>query len=144
MSVVGETLRSAVEQRAKFRCEYCHLPVRGQVATFPIDHVIPRTAGGLTVLENLALACPHCNGRKWAHTLAVDVQTGVSVPLLNPRSKLWADHFEWSEADPVVLVGKTACGRATIEFLEMNHPILLDIRRLLVELGLFPEAQVSK
>ena len=38
MSVVDATTRAAIEERAGFRCEYCRLPVRGQIATFPIDH----------------------------------------------------------------------------------------------------------
>ena len=60
MSVVSESVRAAVERRAGFRCEYCHLPTRGQVATFPIDHIIPRIARGATGLSNLALGCPQC------------------------------------------------------------------------------------
>jgi hypothetical protein len=42
MSVVDDTTRTAILERAGFRCEYCRLPIRGQIATFPIDH--PRRA----------------------------------------------------------------------------------------------------
>jgi HNH endonuclease len=56
VSVADAATRAAVEQRAEFRCEYCRLPVRGQIATFPIDHPMPRSSGGPTVLANLALA----------------------------------------------------------------------------------------
>ena len=138
MSVVGSAVRAAIERRADFRCEYCHLPTRGQVGTFPIDHVLPRSAGGVTSDDNLALACPHCNARKWAHTSAVDPATGEVVPLFNPRTNVWADHFQWSAADPALLDAKTATGRATVALLELNQPNLVDIRRLLMELGLFP------
>jgi HNH endonuclease len=54
----SEATRAAVVARAGHRCEYCHLPTRGQVGTFPIDHVTPRSLAGATVLDNLALACP--------------------------------------------------------------------------------------
>jgi 5-methylcytosine-specific restriction endonuclease McrA len=64
MSAISETMRATVVARAMDRCEYCHLPTRGQVATFPIDHVTPRSSSGDTILDNLALACPHCNGSK--------------------------------------------------------------------------------
>ncbi len=61
MTVFSDAMRDAVVARAGGCCEYCHLPTRGQVATFPIDHVLPRSSGGETILDNLALACPHCN-----------------------------------------------------------------------------------
>jgi hypothetical protein len=51
-------MRAAVVARAGQRCEYCHLPTRGQVATFPVDHLIARNEGGLTALDNLALEVP--------------------------------------------------------------------------------------
>ena len=41
MSVVDAATRAIIEECASFRCEYCRLPVRGQDATFPIDHPVP-------------------------------------------------------------------------------------------------------
>ncbi len=136
MSVVSDALRAVVEERAGHRCEYCHLPTRGQVATFPVDHAIPQSDGGLTEPDNLVLACPHCNAHKWAHTTGIDPATGKSHPLFNPRKDRWERHFRWSESDPTTLEGKTPRGRGTIERLQMNHTNLLDIRRLLAALGL--------
>lgn len=126
-------------RRASFRCEYCHLPVQGQVAAFPIDHIEPRSRGGQTVLANLALACPHCNAHQWAHTADFDPETGREEPLFNPRTDEWNEHFVWSSEDSCILVGKTPRGRATIARLQMNHANVIAVRRLLVELGLFPE-----
>jgi hypothetical protein len=140
VSVVNDAQRAVIEERAGHRCEYCRLPTRGQVATFPIDHPIPQNSGGPTELANLALACPSCNAHKWAHTDGADPLTGEQVPLFNPRKERWGDHFRWSQADPTVLEGKTPCGRGTINRLQMNHPTLRDIRRLLAALGLFPGA----
>jgi len=138
VSVVDAATRAAIEERAGFRCEYCRLPVRGQIATFPVDHPTPRSSGGLTVLANLALACPHCNGHKWAHTAALDHASGELVPLFNPRMDRWEEHFQWAAADRTILEGRTACGRATVELLQMNHLNMVDIRRLLLALDLFP------
>ncbi len=125
-------------ERAGHACEYCRLPTRGQVARFPPDHIIPRILGGATVLENLALACPHCNGHKWMHTTGQDPVSGESVPLFNPRTQVWKEHFAWSSVKRSELVGKTPCGRATIDRLELNHPDLVAIRELLIDLGIFP------
>jgi len=50
-----------VWERAGERCEYCQLPSGFHPAPFQTDHIIARQHGGKTVLENLALACVHCN-----------------------------------------------------------------------------------
>src|SRR5205823_1262876 len=103
MSTVSESLRQQITERAGNCCEYCHLPTTGQVGRFPIDHVMPRSLGGATDLANLALACPHCNAHKWAHATALDAVTNDEVPLFNPRTQLWSDHFQWSGQTQVFL-----------------------------------------
>jgi hypothetical protein len=137
VSVVSEEVRATIVARAGDRCEYCQVPTAGQVARFPIDHVIPRDRGGKTVVENLALACPHCNSRKWAHVDGTDPDTGAVLALFNPRTQVWRDHFRWSEPGPLLLTGTTACGRATVNRLQLNDPNLVTTRRLMAALGLF-------
>ena len=136
MSVVDDAARKLLEERAGHRCEYCRLLTRGQVATFPIDHIIPRTHGGHTEIANLALACPHCNAHKWAHTHGTDPNTGLVVALFHPRQDPWEEHFRWSVADDIVIEGVSARGRATVSRLQMNHPSLIEVRRHLRKLGL--------
>jgi len=131
VSDIPPALRRQVVARAGSRCEYCRLPTVGQAGPFPIDHVDPQSAGGLTVLANLALSCPRCNGHKWAHRDGRDPVTGATVPLFNPRTQRWSEHFRWSEHDPVFIEGVTACGRATVARLQMNAPEVLDARRWL-------------
>jgi hypothetical protein len=109
-----------------------------QVATFPIDHVLPVAQGGQTVLANLALACPRCNAAKWQRMEATDPGSGATIPLFNPRNQVWSNHFRWLEVDTTVLEGLTAIGRATIVAFELNHPRHLEVRRWLIVLGLHP------
>lgn len=85
MSAFSASRRAEVTARAGSRCEYCRLSTHGQVATFPIDHVVPRSAGGTTESDNLALTCPHCNAHKWAAVEEVAPETGGVVPLFHPR-----------------------------------------------------------
>jgi len=138
VSELSEALRTLVFARAAGRCEYCHLPSEGQVGRFPVDHILPRTAGGPTDPANLALACHHCNAHKWSHQIAKDPVTGETVFLYHHRRQFWAEYFTWSSGQPVHLVGRTSVGRATIERLQMNHPDLLIARNLLAALGRFP------
>lgn len=134
-SYIPAPLRSQVIERAGNRCEYCQLHQAGQEATFHIDHVKPVKSGGLTVLENLALACVSCSLHKSAKEFVADMETGELVPIFNPRVQNWRDHFRWSGFR---MVGITATGRATIEALKQNRPIILEIREEEQILGRHP------
>ncbi len=138
MSAFSPVRRAEVTARAGHRCEYCRLPTRGQVATFPIDHILPRQAGGTTALDNLALTCPHCNAHKWTAVDEADPDTGEPVRLFHPRNDTWPDHFEWASGG--LIAGRTPVGRATVTALRLNDPHMIELRRLLAELGIFPEA----
>jgi hypothetical protein len=135
MRKVRGSLRRLVIARAGNRCEYCGLSQLGQSATFHVDHVEPVAAGGLTILENLALACVSCSLRKAARRHAPDPETGEEAPIFNPRQQQWSEHFRW---DDVRVVGLTATGRATVAALEMNRPIILAIRTEEKAFGRFP------
>jgi 5-methylcytosine-specific restriction endonuclease McrA len=93
MTDVSPTLQAEVVLRAGNRCEYCRLSQFGQEATFHVDHVVPRAAGGLTIAENLALARVSCSLRKWAKQTGIDPDSGEEVPLFNPRTQSWDEHF---------------------------------------------------
>ncbi len=69
--------------------------------------------------------------------MARDHASAAIVPLFNPRVDRWEEHYQWSAADPGLLEGPTPCGRATLVLVQMNHPTVLDIRRLLASLRLF-------
>jgi 5-methylcytosine-specific restriction endonuclease McrA len=120
VTLIAANLRDAVVQRAGNRCEYCHLSQESQVATFPVDHLLPISLSGLTTLENLALACPRCNSRKWKLVEAADADTGQVVPLFNPRVQVWLNHFRWFRVDSTMIEPTSAVGRATLFCLDMN------------------------
>jgi hypothetical protein len=137
MANVSKSLRLEVHERARGFCEYCMVAERAQVATFECDHCIPEVRNGPTVLENLAWACPRCNGSKGAETHATDPKTGENTPLFNPRKQSWEDHFGWSE-DALEIISRTATGRATVQRLKMNRPKMIRIRKLMKRLRLHP------
>ena len=80
------------------------MPRSGYLHALQIDHILTRQHGGETNLENLALACVHCNQRKGPNIAGRDPVTGEVVRLFHPRQDLWRDHFEWDGPD---LVGRT-------------------------------------
>lgn len=135
MKSIPAHLRRRVLRRSEERCEYCQLAQAGQEATFHLDHVEPVAAGGQTIASNLALACVSCSLRKGARQTAVDPQTGAEVSLFNPRREVWSEHFQWQG---VRLFGLTATGRATINALALNRPLILAIRAEETALGRQP------
>ena len=128
-------LESHVWERARSRCEYCRLPALYTEAPFQIDHIIAKKHGGETLATNLALSCYSCNSYKGPNIASLDPDSGRLVRLFHPRKDRWNDHFTWNGP---VLLGHTAIARATILVLWMNHPIVVETRRLLIAEGVFP------
>ena len=119
-----------VRRRARGRCEYCHLPEKSHPAPFQIDHVIARQHGGRSLAENLALACIQCNRYKGPNLAGIDPVTGEMVRLFHPRRDKWSAHFVWKG---FVVTGTTPVGRATIDVLNMNNPVTVELRRALAD-----------
>jgi len=125
----------AVQGRAEGRCEYCRMHESLQGARFHLEHVVPRSRGGSNDLQNLAWACPSCNLHKANRIEASDPLTSAIVPLFNPRSHDWSEHFAW---DGFELVGLTPIGRAAVSVLDLNHSRRVLIRQVETAFGLFP------
>jgi len=133
---IPATLIKEVRGRARAACEYCLLPQNSQEATFHIDHIVPRLAGGKTESANLALACVTCSLRKAAKLDAIDPQTHETVGLFHPREQIWSEHIKLT--DEFLFEGLTPTGRASIESLGMNRTAIVSIRKELNFLGRFP------
>lgn len=58
--------RVRIMARDKMRCQYCG--VRGTSFELTLDHIVPRSRGGLSDPENLCTACKPCNQRKGDRT----------------------------------------------------------------------------
>ena len=103
---------------------------------------IPRSQGGATSLDNLALACQGCNNHKYNKTQSDNPVTNQPAELFHPRQQLWQDHFTWDERFELV-IGLTAIGRATVETLQLNRPELLNLRKLLYAAGQHPQPETE-
>ena len=118
-------------------CAYCLTAESLTATTFEFEHIIPRSAGGETTLENLCLSCPSCNRYKTNRQQIVDRVTEQTIPLFHPQLQVWKEHFNWND-DASEIVGITDVGRATIDTLKMNRPQLVRVRKLWVKLGEHP------
>jgi len=111
------------------------MPVAFVRIPFQFDHIISEQHGGLAIFSNLAFSCLPCNKRKGPNIAGRDTKTGQLVPLFHPRRHKWQRHFRWNGA---ILVGRTPIGRATIRALGINLPYYIEVRRTLIEEGVFP------
>lgn len=136
------TLRQAVIERASKRCEYCQTPGDYSPELFEVEHIQPLTTGGVTELSNLALSCPACNRFKSRNQYATDLETGQTVPLFNPRTHNWTEHFNWS-GDFCSIKGLTPIGRVTVTTLRMNRPSVQRFRTALQAIGQHPAQKRS-
>ncbi|NOT57866.1 MAG: HNH endonuclease [Deltaproteobacteria bacterium] len=134
---VPAELRRFVADRANRCCEYCRTQERYSSDPFAIDHINPRSRGGLTTEENLAFCCQGCNQHKSKRSVAPDPITDAPVPLFHPREQHWQVHFSWN-GDFTLMVGLTSVGRATISALHLNRPGLVNLRRALYAIGEHP------
>jgi hypothetical protein len=99
------------------------------------DHLIALKHGGKTTLANLALACFDCNRFKGSDIASIDTVTGELVPLFNPRTQMWSEHFRLKRGEIIPL---SPTGRVTEKLLRLNLPTRLEVRERLVALGLYP------
>jgi hypothetical protein len=95
---------------------------------------VPRQHGGESHRQNLAWACLRCNRYKGPNVGSFDPETGVLVPLFNPRTQNWADHFAREGA---TIQPRTAEGRVTVTILRLNDADRVAERQRLMVTGLY-------
>lgn len=130
----SSAIRKLVASRADFRCEYCRKPEIVANFSFHIEHIISRQHGGTDRLSNLAFACSWCNWKKGPNIATVLFEEGDLLPLFNPRTQNWNDHFFVEEG---VILGRTDIANGTIRLLELNTTELILERKELMEAGYF-------
>ena len=128
-------LAGAVSRRAGGRCEYCHLPDAVCPWPFHTDHIIARQHGGTTVLENLALACLHCNRHKGPNIAGSDPLTGEVIRLFHPKAGSLDRPFRVARSHSH---GKDGHRRVTIRVLLINDPDFVAVREPLMQERAFP------
>ncbi len=131
------SLKLIVRKRAQYCCEYCIAQEKYTQDVFSGDHIVPLAKGGTDDLENIALSCQCCNNLKYTFTHSPDPNTGIIVPLYNPRTDDWNTHFRWNETFTFI-IGISPTGRATVKRLELNREGLVNLRQVFTPLGLHP------
>ena len=130
---MNQFLVQQVWLRAHHRCEYCRIPYPHYRLPFQVDHIIARQHGGAATLDNLVMACFHCNRFKGPNIAGLDPISGELVRLFRPQTDRWTEHFR---CDGPLLVGLTPIGRATIHVLAMNGDDLLLFRTEILHEGI--------
>ena len=132
---VSAALRRRVQERAGGCCEYCLLSEEDAWFSHEPDHILAEKHGGETTYDNLAWACFDCNRYKGSDIASRDLSTGTLVPLFDPRSNFWRDHFDLPDGRIIAL---TAIGRVTERLLKLNLTDRVEIRRMLTQIARYP------
>lgn len=93
---ISSDFRQRVAERAEHCCEYCRSQAKFVVQSFAVEHIVPLSQGGLTMLDNLALACQGCNNHKYNKQVSIDPANNLPAPLFHPRQQQWHEHFCWN------------------------------------------------
>lgn len=134
---LSKALRKKIAEHSRYRCSYCLTRQKFVGAVLEVDHIIPRSKGGLYEEANLCLCCSFCNEYKGNQLTALDPITNQTVQIFNPLQQVWREHFEWSEEKDRI-VGKTPIGRATVIALKLNWQELVETRREWITVGWHP------
>jgi hypothetical protein len=132
---ISTALRRQVRDRAGYRCEYCLLSEDDAFFRHEPDHIIAIKHGGASVPENLAWSCFDCNRFKGSNVASVDLLTGGIIPLFNPRTQLWQEHFQLVGCEILPL---TSVARVTATLLKFNLPQRVEVRKALQKTGRYP------
>jgi len=127
--------RILVLERAEGCCEYCRVHQDHVELSHHIEHIVARKHGGSEEPSNLCVACERCNLFKGSDLTGIDPDTGRVERLFDPRTQVWAEHFEIRGP---LIVGRTATGRTTVRVLSMNTGQRLQLRAALIAHGLYP------
>jgi len=75
--------RETIYARDRGQCQYCLRPMLRRDVTY--DHIIPKSRGGLTLWENIVIACRPCNQKKGNRTPS---EAGMALTLSPARPSL--------------------------------------------------------
>jgi hypothetical protein len=126
-----------IAARANHRCEYCQAPELVFNFPFEVEHIIPLSRQGANDEMNLALACRSCNLRKGTRTSGTMPDSSTEVRFFHPRENRWNEYFQ-IDTNSGKIIGMSAVGKVTVEFLEMNSSSQVTARQLWIRLDLFP------
>ena len=138
--------RLLILERDQHRCRYCGASVKGN--RYQIDHVYPVSKGGETSIENMVVACPSCNIRKfnsigiWPNPIYQHGQISRAVRLAENREKRRiASCFQENETPLWMLVfmaaGVTMISAVAFGWAEWDP--LYDIGLVLLVVGLYAD-----
>jgi hypothetical protein len=132
---ISRLYRRFVIERAGHRCEYCRVLEYLSGFEYHIEHIIGVQHGGPNTLDNLAYCCSVCNWKKGPNISTILEMGGLLIPLFNPRTQNWFEHFEVQQGQIIPL---TPIGQATVKLLDLNRPNKIEERFEMTIGGFYP------
>jgi hypothetical protein len=135
MNLITKKIRQEIAIRANFSCEYSLIPEKFLATTFHIDHIISLKHGGLTISDNLAYSCAHCNQNKGSDIATISIEGKLHfIRFYNPRLDYWTENFKFENG---YILGITQVGESTVKIFDMNQIERVILRNSLSEIGYY-------
>ncbi len=132
---IARATRKLVIERAGHRCEYCRVLEYLSAFDYHIDHIIGIQHGGPDTILNFAYVCSPCNWKKGPNISTILNLNSPLIPLFNPRTQNWTEHFETKNG---LITPLSIVGEATIKLLELNTPNKVEERYEMMLAGFYP------
>ena len=132
---ISGSTKKIVIARAGHRCEYCRVLAYLSAFDYHIEHIIGLQHGGPNSPNNLAYCCSICNWKKGPNISTILEFGGALMPLFNPRTQNWFDHFE---AQNGYIKPLTPIGEATVKLLELNQRNKVEERFSMAQADFYP------
>jgi hypothetical protein len=132
---ISKATKNLVIARAGHRCEYCRIPAYLSAYDFHIEHIIGIQHGGPSSSNNLAYCCAICNWKKGPNLATILSFGGELIPLFNPRTQSWFEHFQVDDGE---LIPLSLSAEATIKLLELNLHFKIEERYEITIAGFYP------
>jgi hypothetical protein len=131
---ISVELQRKIRDRFADCCAYCLTAESLTATTFEFEHIIPRSAGGETSLENLCFSCPNCNRYKanrqniivGAASTLENPDSGEIIRLFHPQLQVWKEHFNWNEDASEIVEGRRDRYRSSNYYYSQDEPPSVD------------------
>lgn len=136
MAKISKDLDEKIRREAKNRCGYCLNPQ--ELIPYSKSNILYRRLQAANLQKKISgLPAASATLTKPRKPKRLIISQGKTVKLVNPRKQKWREHFDFTE-DKTEIIGKTPCGRAPVEALQINNFYQVTARSIWVEMNKYP------
>lgn len=123
---ISNKLKALVMIRDNSTCQMCGKTVKDDHIRVQIDHIVPLSWGGETVLENLQVLCSNCNEGKKNYVQGEDPDLMIEIgkaTSTKERLRLYFEHYKNKpiEVDRLAVISKTREWTRSVRYVRSDY-----------------------